>query len=111
MKRAEVWWVNFDPSVGTEIRKRRPAIIVSNDAANLHLSRVTVIPVTSNTGRVYPSEAIITIVENSGVASESKAMADQLQTIDKSRIVAHMGRVSREDMLKIHAILRLHLGL
>ena len=61
MRRGEVWWVDFDPSRGGEIRKRRPAIIVSNDTANAALNRVQVVPLTSNTGRLYPSEAIVTV--------------------------------------------------
>ncbi len=71
MQRGEVWWVEFDPAVGSEIRKTRPAVIVSNDAANRHLARVVVVPVTSNTGRQYPGEAIVTVGGQS-----SKAMAD-----------------------------------
>jgi mRNA interferase MazF len=61
MKRGEVWWVEFDPAVGSEIRKTRPAVIVSNDAANRHLARVVVVPVTSNTAKVYPAEAVVTL--------------------------------------------------
>ena len=57
MNRGEVWWVQFDPSIGSEIRKRRPGIILSNSVANQHLSRVVVVPITSNFDRVYPSEA------------------------------------------------------
>ena len=61
MKRGEVWWVEFDPSVGTEIKKTRPAVIVSNDAANRNLNRVVVVPLTSNTGKAYPGEAVVSI--------------------------------------------------
>jgi len=59
MKRREVWWVNFDPSIGGEIKKKRPAVIISNDASNKFLNRVQVVPLTSKTERIYPSEAVV----------------------------------------------------
>ncbi len=76
MQRGEVWWVNFDPAVGGEIRKKRPAVTVSNDTANKHLSRVQVVPLTtSKVGRVCPSETAVMLE-----GRKSKAMADQLTT-------------------------------
>lgn len=73
MKRGEVWWVEFDPSVGSEIRKTRPAVIISNDAANRMLAGVVVVPLTSNTSRLYPGEALVTLSR-----VQSKTMADQI---------------------------------
>ena len=81
MKRGEVWWVEFDPAIGSEIRKTRPAVIVSNDAANRNLSRVIVVALTSNTERVYPGNAVVSVN-----GTQSKAMADQIMTADKLRL-------------------------
>jgi len=106
MKRGEVWWVEFDPSVGSEIRKTRPAVIVSNDAANRHLGRVVVIPLTSNTGRQYPGEALVTVGGQS-----SKAMADQIMATDKGRLRKQLGELSAGDLLAVEAAGKLHLGL
>ena len=106
MKRAEVWWVEFDPAVGSEIRKTRPAVIVSNDAANRNLSRVVVVPLTSSTGRQYPGEALITIDGQS-----SKAMADQIMAADKGRLKAKLGSIDKADLLAVEDAIRVHLGL
>lgn len=106
MRRAEVWWVEFDPAVGSEIRKTRPAVIVSNDAANRHLTRVVVVPVTSNTGRQYPGEAIVSI---SG--EPRKVMADQIMAADKSRLKQLIDTLSKADMLAVEDAIKVHLAL
>jgi mRNA interferase MazF len=106
MLRGEVWWVEFDPAVGSEIRKTRPAVIVSNDAANRNLTRVVVVPVTSNTGRQYPGEALITVAGQS-----SKAMADQIMAADKSRLKTRLDMLSKADILAVEDAIKIHLAL
>ena len=106
MTRGEIWWVEFNETAGSEIRKTRPAVIVSNDAANRNLSRVVVVPVTSNTERVYPGEAIITVAGQS-----DKAMADQIMAVDKSRLKSLLGKLSKKDMMCVEDAIKIHLGL
>lgn len=106
MRRGEVWWVNFEPSLGGEIQKQRPAVIVSNNSANKFLNRIQVVPLTSNVERLYPSEAYVTI---NGV--QSKAMADQLTTLSKTRLSSLVGRISPEDIRKVEQAIKVQLDL
>ena len=107
MRRGEVYWVRLDPTEGVEIRKTRPAVIVSNDAANQHLRSVTIAPLTTNIRRVSPSQAVISLGDTVG-----KAMADQIRTVAKSRIVGRrIGALSLADMAEVERAVRTHLAL
>jgi len=104
MKRGEVWWVNFDPSTGGEIRKKRLAVIVSNNAANQFLNRVQVVPLTSSVGKLYPSEAYITLR-----GKKAKAMADQLTTVSKKRLINQAGSVSKTELESLERAIMIQL--
>jgi mRNA interferase MazF len=106
MQRSEVWWVNFDPSSGGEIKKKRPAVIISNNASNKFLNRVQVVPLSSKTERLYPSE--VTVVFE---GKESKAMADQLATVSKVRLFRRAGVLSPEDMNKVEEVVKIQLAI
>jgi mRNA interferase MazF len=106
MKRCEVWWVNFDPSVGGEIKKKRPAVIISNDASNKFLNRVQVVPLTSRTNHLYPSEALVVLE-----GRESKAMADQLATVSKLRLFNRVGILTEDDMRKVEEAVKIQIGI
>ena len=106
MNRGDVWWVEFDPAVGSEIRKTHPAVIISNNTSNRHLARVQVMPLSSSVERVYPSETVVTIA-----GQRSKVMADQIMTADKCRLKQTMGKLSLADMQAVDAIIKLQLGL
>ena len=115
MLRGEVRVVDFEPALPGEAKKRRPAVIVSNDAANSTAARfgrgvVTVVPVTSNVERVYAFQVMLPAAE-SGMAVDSKAQPEQVRAVASSRVSARIGRLPPELMFHVDEALRLHLAL
>jgi mRNA interferase MazF len=105
-RRGEVWWVSFDPSVGGEIQKTRPAVVISNDSANAALNRIIVIPITSQVGKIYPGEALVTVN-----GEQRKAIADQIMTAPKERLKNKLGNLSRVDVTAIEGAVLLQLAI
>lgn len=103
-KRGEIWWINFDPSLGQEVSKKRPGIVVSNDVSNKYLRRYQVVPLSSQVSRLYPSE---TLVKMKG--KDNKAMADQLSTVSELRFMEKIGKVTNQELKEIERIIRLQL--
>ncbi|MEG4229555.1 type II toxin-antitoxin system PemK/MazF family toxin [Microcoleus sp. N9_B2] len=110
MKRGEIYYANLSPTVGSEIDKRRPVLVVSNDANNRAANTVTILPITSNVTRVYPFEVLLN-PEDSGLSKPSKVQAQQVRTISKQRITSRdaVGSLSEEIMQLVNAALKLHL--
>jgi mRNA interferase MazF len=105
-RRGEVWWVSFDASVGGEIQKTRPAVVLSNDPANAALNRVIVVPISSQVSKAYPGEALITLN-----GEQRKAMADQIMTTSKQRLKNKLGILSRADVSAVEGALLLQLAI
>jgi mRNA interferase MazF len=101
-----VYWVNLDPVVGTEIRRTRPAVIVSNDSCHRYGTRVLVLPITSNVDSLYPGEAMVEVKGKPG-----RALGDQIRSIDKSRLKARVGQLTANEMSRVDEALSVTLAL
>ena len=115
MRRGDIHAIDLDPVRGSEANKRRPAVIVSNDAANataMRLGRgvITVVPVTSNVERVYPFQVLLPALVT-GLDRDSKAQAEQVRSVAVERVGARLGVVPAALMADLEEALRLHLGL
>ena len=111
MKRGEIYYANLSPAVGSEIAKRRPVLIISNDINNRAATTVTILPITSNVSRVYPFEVLLQ-PSDSGLPKLSKVQAQQVRTISKQRISGDVVGSLRERLMQlVDAALKLHLAL
>ena len=105
-----MYWVNLDPTVGSEISKTRPVLIVSNNINNQYAATVSIVPITSSTNKIYPFEVLISSKESS-LKVDSKIKANQIRTIDKSRITKKIGILSPDRMKEVDIAIKIHLAL
>jgi mRNA interferase MazF len=110
IKRGDIFLVNFDPTVGAEAKKTRPAVVVSNDINNAHSPIISISPVTSNVTRIYSFEVEIPS-KTAGLRVRSKIMVNQTRAVDKVRLVKKLGHLPSAIMAYVNRALKLHYGL
>lgn len=104
-RRGDVHWVSLDPAQGTEIRKTRPAIVLSNDACNRFGTRVVVVPLTSNIESLYPGEAIVSLK-----GREARALGDQIRSLDRRRLRGRIARLTADELRDVETAICVTLG-
>jgi len=105
IQRGDVYWANLDPTLGVEIQKTRPVIVVSNNAINQHSQLVIVVPVTTNVTRLSPSHVLLPRSEG-GLSADSKALTEQIRAMDKQRLVTKIGTLSPRFMRLLEQAIR-----
>ena len=105
-RRGDVYWVALDPSIGSEIKKTRPAVIVSNNSCNTFGSRVVVLPLTSNVDSVYPGEAMVVVN-----GKPARVLGDQIRSVDKSRLRSRIDTLSHDELAAVDEAIRVTLAL
>lgn len=106
LRRGDVYWVSLDPTIGSEVKKTRPGVIISNDAQNMLGKRVIMAPVTSVVKRVYPFEVKVSLA-----GAESKVMLDQIRTVDCQRLGNKLGKLTLREIEEVDKALRLVLAI
>ena len=108
--RGELYWVTLDPTIGSEIAKTRPAVVISNDVGNQHADRVIVAPISSgSTDKTYPFEVLLQAAE-AGLPKASKVLLDQIRTVDKQRLGSRIGALTSQRMEEVNRAIRLSLA-
>ena len=107
IRRGDVFLVNFDPTIGAEIRKARPALVVSNDINNRHSPVVSIVPITSNVSRIYSFEVGVPAGAG-GLTRASKIMPNQTRAVDTLRFIRKLGHLPSSVMRQVDDALRLH---
>ena len=110
IKRGEIFLVNFDPTVGAEARKIRPALVASNNINNAHSPIVSISPITSNISRIYSFEVKVP-ADTGGLQTRSKVMVNQTRAVDKIRLIKRLGHLPEEIMKQVNQALMLHYDL
>ncbi len=110
IKRGSIWLASLDPTIGSEIRKTRPVVVVSNDTNNANSDLVTILPVTSNTTHVFSFEVLL-LKGVANLTKDSKIKADQIRTLDKSRLIKLIGMLPEASMIQTDKAMKLHLNL
>lgn len=105
-RRGDIYWVTLDPALGTEIRKTRPAVIISNNSCNTYGSRVVVLPITTNVDSLYPGEARIQIQRR-----PARVLGDQIRSIDKSRLRSKIAALRHDELRRVEEAVRITVGL
>ncbi len=103
IRRGDVVVIRLDPGVGSEQQKTRPAVVVQNDVGNRYAPTTIIVPLTSQTAQIYPTDVLI--------SKDSKALCSQILTVDKTRIVAKKKAVTPQQLMRIDKALKLSLSL
>lgn len=105
-RRGDVYWVVLDPTIGSEIKKTRPAVIVSNNSCNTFSSRVVVLPLTSNVDSMYPGEAMVVVN-----GKPARVLGDQIRSVDKARLRSRIDTLSHDELAAVEEAIRITLAL
>jgi mRNA interferase MazF len=110
MNKGEIYWADLGSTIGSEISKTRPVVIVSNDINNKYAATVTILPISSTVGKIYPFEVYLKKGEGA-ISNDSKIKVNQIRTIDKTRIKSLIGSLTKQKMIEVESAIKAHLDI